>query len=366
MTAVTEDNKPGILMVGNFLSRGVGNRGVCEDLAAKLARAGYSVVTTSERLGRIERLSDMLSSCWRFRHNYDLAHVDVYSGPAFFWAESACWLLRRLRKPYILTLHGGKLPGFSAEWPRRVRRLLKSAAMVTAPSRYLQQQLRSFDGDIVLLPNALDIGNYRYRSRSAIEPALVWLRAFHNIYNPVMAVEVAGILRKTYPGLTLTMAGPDKKDGSLEQVREMTSRLDLEDAVRIRGKIPKDHISELIDGGDIFLNTTNADNTPVSVLEAMACGACVVSTNVGGLGYLLDHEQNALLVEPNNPQAMAAAVTRLLESPALARGLSECARRTSEAFDWADILQEWEAVIQRVSPRRRESRSLLSATSSTH
>ena len=59
---------------------------------------------------------------------------------------------------------------------------------------------------------------------------------------------------------------------------------------------------------DIFLNTTFVDNTPVSVLEAMACGLCVVSTDVGGLSFLLEHEGDALLVPPDNPKAMAAAV----------------------------------------------------------
>ena len=48
---------------------------------------------------------------------------------------------------------------------------------------------------------------------------------------------------------------------------------------------------------DIALNPSRADNTPNSILEALACGVPVVTTNVGGVPYLVQHEQTALLVE---------------------------------------------------------------------
>jgi glycosyltransferase involved in cell wall biosynthesis len=110
--------------------------------------------------------------------------------------------------------------------------------------------------------------------------------------------------------------------------------------------------------GDIFLNTTNIDNTPVSVLEAMACGLCVVSTNVGGIPYLLEHEHDALLVPPNDPQAMATAVHRLLNEPDLAERLSRNARQKAAQCDWSIILPQWEALLTSVMTRNmRESSS---------
>src|SRR5437016_5348667 len=91
-----------ILIVGNFLSNTVGTRGVCEDLSNQLHTAGWSVVTTSKRKQRLSRLSDMLITCWRQRHHYDVVQVDVYSGTAFLWAEAVCWMLQRIGKPYVL------------------------------------------------------------------------------------------------------------------------------------------------------------------------------------------------------------------------------------------------------------------------
>ena len=173
-----------ILLVGNFLSSSVGTRGVCEDLAVRLEALGWSVLTTSCRRSRLPRLADMLSTAWFERRRYAVAQVDVYSGPAFSWAEAVCWTLRRAGKPFVLTLHGGNLPGFARRWPGRVRRLLGSATAVTTPSRYLWERMGSFRKDVRLLPNSLDVSRYPFRVREQVRPQLVWLRAFHQIYNP--------------------------------------------------------------------------------------------------------------------------------------------------------------------------------------
>jgi len=134
------------------------------------------------------------------------------------------------------------------------------AAMVTAPSRYLQEQLQPFRRDIVLLPNALDLTHYTYRLRSSVRPNLIWLRAFHDIYNPTMR----GSCRDTKTVLSISHAnhgGPDKSDGSLERVRKLVQDLSLDEAIELPGRIPKFRVPHIINRHDIFLNTTNADNT---------------------------------------------------------------------------------------------------------
>src|ERR1051325_6344488 len=116
--------KPTVLLVGNFLSATLGTRTVSEDLALQLSEAGWLVLITSKQPGRFRRVCEMVLTVWRRRHEYAVAHIGVFSGPAFYWAELVCWLLRRLGKPYVLTLHGGNLPVFARRWPRRVRCLL--------------------------------------------------------------------------------------------------------------------------------------------------------------------------------------------------------------------------------------------------
>jgi glycosyltransferase involved in cell wall biosynthesis len=345
---ITMKNDVPVLIVGNFLSGSTGSRGVCEDLAERLVRAGWSVVTTSNKLNRIIRLLDMLTTVWGKRRQYRIALIDTFSGPAFFWAEVVSFALRSLRKPYVLTLHGGNLPAFAQRWPGRITRLLKSAAAVTAPSRYLLEQMKPYRPDILLVPNPIDVQKYSFKLRSVSQPTLVWLRAFHEIYNAPLAIRVAAKLVPKYPRFRLLMGGGDMGDDSLKKTMQLVETLSISEAIEFAGKIPKVDVPDWLQGGDIFINTTNIDNTPVSVIEAMACGLCVVSTNVGGIPYLLDDEKNALLVPPNDSDAMACAVLRVMAEPGLSARLSENGRRLAEQSDWEYIYPMWKKIFESI------------------
>jgi glycosyltransferase involved in cell wall biosynthesis len=334
-----------VLLVGNFLSASGGSSGICEDLAEHLRGYGWRVITTSSQRGRIARLADMITTAWTRRNEYAVAQVDVYSGAAFFWAEAVCWVLRRAKKPYILTLHGGNLPQFARHWTQRVSWLLESATVVTVPSAYLLASMKSYCQTLVMLPNPIDISHYGFRLRESVKPRLMWLRALHHVYNPSLAVEVLARVRTKFPDSHLTMVGPDKGDGSLQAAVLRAKELAVETAFQVRGGIYKADVPNVLAEGDIFLNTTNVDNTPISVIEAMASGLCIVSTNVGGLPFLLTHEQDALLVPPNDAEAMTKAVERLLIEPYLAQRLSKQARWKAEQFDWTFILPRWEALL---------------------
>jgi glycosyltransferase involved in cell wall biosynthesis len=336
---------PSVLLVGNFLSASTCTRAVGEELAARLADRGYPVRTTSSRRARVCRLLDMVITVLRYRACYAVAQVDVYSGAAFLYAEAVAGLLRLLRKPYVLTLHGGNLPTFSRRWPQRVRQLLQSATVVTTPSAYLLERLRHYRSDIRLLPNAVDVRAYPFRVRERPRARMVWLRAFHRIYNPDLAPAVLARVAAGFGDARLTMIGPNKGDGTLEKVRRAAAALQVEDRLTLPGGVAKRDVPTWLDGGDVFLNTADVDNTPVSVIEAMAAGLCIVSTNVGGLPYLLKDEHDALLVPPRNSEAMARAVERVLHEPGLAGRLSRNARARAEQFDWASILPQWETLL---------------------
>ena len=339
-------DKPPLLLVGNFLSNSIGTRGVGEELSHRLIARGWQVITTSSRRSRPARLLEMASTCWRCRREFDVAQVEVYSGRAFLWSEAVCQILQSLNKPFVLTLHGGNLPSFVRRHPLRGCRLLESAAAVTAPSSYLLEEMRPYRHDLQLVPNGLNLQVYPFRRRSPAVPKLIWLRAFHSVYNPELAVHAVARLVQEFPSIELHMIGPDKGDGSRSRTAEAARQLGVARHIKIHGAIPKSEIPSRLCQADIFLNTTNVDNTPVTVMEAMACGLCVVTTKVGGIPYLLQHERNGLLVAPCDAEQMASAVRRVLAEPALACRLSSEGRQSVEKFDWSLILPQWEQLFK--------------------
>ena len=345
-------DSPRVLIAGAFLSAATGIRYVCEELADGLRSRGWQVLTTSAVEPRVPRLLDMLATVWLKRPLFDVAQVDVYSGPAFVWAEAVSASLIMLRCPFVVTVHSGALPEFAARWPTRVRRLLRAASVVTSPSAYLQEQLRPYRSDVRVVHNGLHLDRYLARDPGPASPRLVWIRTYEQRYNPLLALQVVQRLAVDYPRVELVMVGPDAGDWSAAQQLEEAARLGVDGRVDIRGPVDKTDIPRILRRGDIFLNTTNVDNAPVTVVEAMACGLCVVSTDAGGVSKLVRDGIDGLLVPRGDPEAMAAAVARILREPDLARRLSRNARRKAQTFAWTRVLPEWEMLLSAVAGKR--------------
>ncbi len=331
-----------ILLVGNHLSISGKNKSVGEEMATRFGGHGWRVILVSRKMNQAARLIDMLWTILIQRKNYSIAEVDVFSGPAFLWSFLSAGLLKLIGKPFILALHGGNLPDYAKKHTHQVIRLFSWSDTVVAPSSYLAQKLSKYCQVIQQISNGVDIQNYSFILREYPQPKLVWLRAFHQLYNPMLALKVIKILAGQEFDSRILMVGPDKGDGSLQEILRFAQDGGFEDKVEVIQGVPKEQVPEMLNRGDIFINTTTVDNTPVSVIEAMACGCCIVTTCVGGIPYLLEDNVDALLVSPNDPNAMAAAVTRILTEPGLAAKLSANARKKAEQFDWSVVIPKWE------------------------
>jgi glycosyltransferase involved in cell wall biosynthesis len=201
-----------------------------------------------------------------------------------------------------------------------------------------------YRSDIRILPNPISLAAYVFRPKQLLKKRLVWIRSFLPVYNPFLAVKTMAILRARHPDVTLEMYGPDFQSGTREAVREMSVQLGLRDCVRLFDAVPKSEIPRILERGDIFLNTANRDNAPVTVIEALASGLCVVSTNVGGVPFLVQHNQDALLVPPDDPEAMAAAVETLWFDPDLVQRLRDGGRRKAMAHDISLVGKMWQSI----------------------
>jgi glycosyltransferase involved in cell wall biosynthesis len=97
----------------------------------------------------------------------------------------------------------------------------------------------------------------------------------------------------------------------------------------------------LYDAADIYLTATDLDNMPGSITECMAAGLPVVTTDSGGIPYIVTNEETCLMVPRNDHSAMAAAAVRMLEDNDLAVRIGEAARQASKKFTWNAVRQDW-------------------------
>lgn len=309
-------------------------------VADLLAADGFEITCVSSKINRALRLLEIVTTLIRTRREIDVVVLEVYSGMGFIIADVGARLGRLFNLPLIMFLHGGHLREFVEQYPRWTRSILNRADLLVAPSAFLVEEVGAFGYKISQIANVIDIDSYPFRERRGIEPRLLWMRSFHPIYNPEMAIMVLVELRKSVPNATLTLAGVDK--GLEEKIKQMATAVGLSDAVRFPGFL--DHAAKIqeFDAADIFLNTNRIDNMPVSVIEACAFGLPVVATAVGGVPYLIEHRVNGLLVANEDVTAMTSAIKELLSDPDLAFQISRRGRALAERSAWNRVRKDWE------------------------
>ena len=311
-----------------------------EILAHLLQAAGHPLVSVSSERNRYRRLLDIAGTLVRQRRDIGLQCVQVYGGSSFVVEDMASWLGRRFGHRIVMHLHGGAMPEFMARYPNWTRRVLRRADAIVTPSQFLARAVVPYGFHAQVIPNVLDLSQYPWRHREKIQPRLFWMRTFHPIWNPEMAVRVLARLRAQFPDATLVMAGEDK--GMRPAVEQLARSLGVHSAVRFPGFLNMEGKTREGGAADIFINTNRVDNMPVAVLEACAMGLPVVSTDVGGIPDLLKDGETGLLVRNEDEAGMAAAIARLVLEPPLAGRLSANGRRLAEKSAWPSVRVQWE------------------------
>jgi glycosyltransferase involved in cell wall biosynthesis len=306
-------------------------------------RAGYPTISASARDNRIARLSDIVKTIVLRRREIDVLIIDVFSGTSFIVADLASLLGRVLRKPVLLILRGGALPQFSSRHPRWVRRVFGRADAIVAPSEFLARVAVQLGFCPQVIPNVIDLSKYPYRHRERVNPRLFWMRSFHTMYNPVMAVRVMERLNREIPEVSLVMAGQDK--GLQSVLINLAQEAGLGSSVRFPGILDMAGKTREGSAADIFLITNRIDNMPVTALEACAMGLPVVATAVGGIPDLLKNEETGLLVPDDSDEAMACAIRRLINERGLAARLSANGRRLAERSSWKQVQPLWDEIL---------------------
>ena len=333
-----------LLYIGNYLNRRQSNVSVIHKLGSLLEAEGYRVYYSSAKLNKILRLLDMLYSCFKYRNQVDLVLIDTYSTQNFYYALLCSQFCRVLGLPYLCNLHGGNLPHRLEKSPLLSRMIFTHALNNVAPSLYLKQAFEEHGfTNVVYIPNTIELKKYPFDSRAFDQPKLLWVRSIAQIYNPELAVQVLKVLQDKGYTASLCMVGPDS-DGTLAEAQQLAKALNVD--VTFTGKLSKTEWITLSKQYNVFINTTNFDNTPVSVIEAMALGLPIVSTNVGGMPFLIADQEQGLLVSPENENAMADAIIRLFEHPELRQMLITNARQNVEQFDWQIVKSLWHAILE--------------------
>jgi len=285
------------------------------------------------------RLLPYLLRLWRAAGRNQLFHIMANSGWSWhLFAAPAIWIARLRGIPAVVNYRGGEAEPFLRGAATMVRFSLRRAAALVVPSGFLREVFGRFGMTARIVPNIIDLEKFHPGDTRPGDIHVVVARNLEPLYDIASGLRALALLLRRHPGVRMSIAGSGPEQAALERLAD---ELGISGLVRFTGRLDSFEMAELYRNSTLSLNTALADNMPNSVLEALACGLPVVSTEVGGVPFLVRHEETALLVRPGDAEGMAAAMARLIEDEDLRQFLVSNGLGYVRAFTWERVGGQW-------------------------
>jgi L-malate glycosyltransferase len=284
------------------------------------------------------RLMPFVRRLWTATRGAELVHVMANSGWAWhLFAAPAVWIAWLRRVPVVVNYRGGDADAFLATQSRLIRPTLARAGIVIVPSGFLNAVFAKYGVATSIVPNIVNLDAFRPADALPTAPHLLVTRNLEPIYDIATVIRAFAILAGRYADAQLTVAGSGPDRDMLERT---AAELGVARRVRFTGRLDNAQLPSFYRAASVVVNASLVDNLPISLLEAMASGVPIATTNVGGIRYVVEHEVTALLVPPGDPVAMADAVLRLLEDRPLALRLRAAGVHAAQRYAWPKVRGE--------------------------
>lgn len=267
----------------------------------------------------------------------DIVHIMANSGWSWhLFAAPAIVIARFHNKPVIVNYRGGHAQQFFDKQWRWVNLSLSKVQNVIVPSSFLKQVFNQFEVQAEIVPNVLDQTLFfeKEKKTKSSSPHIIVTRNLEQIYGVDTAIQAFAIIHKDLPKAKLSIAGTGPER---EKLKQLVKSLNLESHVVFTGKLTPAEMARLYQSSDIMINASTVDNTPNAIIESLACGTPVVTTNAGGIPNLVTDQHDALLVAIGDEQVMAENALNVLNDSQLSSDLIENGLQTVTKFYWSNV-----------------------------
>ena len=315
-----------------------------EGLKAKL---GYAATT--------HRIRKHLFALLR-RYAIEVLHVQCVSANAFYALEART----ALGLPLVLTLQGELSMDANQLFERSklarniLRRGLREAEAITGCSRQTLSEAEIFFGEPFGSRGRVVYNGIAANEADKVAPfphprpyILALGRHVPQKGFDVLLRAMSLLIKREHP-CDLILAGDGMEHAALKRLAD---QLSLGDHVIFPGRVDHPTALRLFAGCELFVLPSRHEPFGIVNLEAMAAGKPVVATRVGGVPEIVVEGENGLLVAPEDPEALAEAIGRLLDDEALRRRLGVTGRAKAQRFSWTAIADEYLNVYRAVRSR---------------
>ena len=338
----------GMAMQTQQLARLLASEGVAVSLLATNGPYRPAIAGRLPVVRALFRLIPFLFDLWRLMGKVDVVHLMANSGWSWqLHSAPALWLGWLRSTPVVVNYRGGEAQPYFQRSFRRVKPSLNKAADIVVPSGYLQAVFQQFGQHTRVIPNIIDRDLFhppahKHPALNSTPDAQTFTLVITRNLEPIYGIDTAiSAFAQAYaddPALRLRIAGSGPSENAL---KALAQELGVEKAVSFEGRLDRDGIVALYGAADAMLNPSTVDNMPNSVLEALACGLPVISTNVGGVPYIVSQRNTALLIPASDAGAMASAIREIRRDRALRETLSRNGLAEVEQYAWPNVRRQW-------------------------
>lgn len=279
----------------------------------------------------------VLSLLWRVPR-YDIVHIFSASYFSFIIAQTPAILISRMYgKKIVLNYHSGQCEDHLRRWGKIVYAILSLVDRIVVQSDYLVKVFNDHGFEATAIANVVDVNAFPFQEREVFRPRILVPRMLDPIYNVECSIRAFHIVKQQVPDATLTLLG----DGPEEhRLKALVDELQIAD-VSFTGRVEREEIANVYRDHDVFLNSSDIDNMPISVLEAFACGLPVVTTAAGGIPYMIRDRETGHLVPLNDHDELAVRVLQVLDDREATTKMVEAARHELANYRWPAVARKW-------------------------
>lgn len=271
-------------------------------------------------------------------YKYDVIHVFSASYFSFVLAPTPAILIGKLyRRRVLLNYHSGEAEDHLQRCRRTAIPTIRLVDSVVVPSEYLVRVFASFGLEARAIYNLIDTSKFRFRERIPLRPVFLSNRNLESHYGVDRVLRAFAIIQNKIPEASLTIAG----DGSQSRpLKTLAKELTLRNTTFI-GQIDPASIADIYDGADVYLNGSEIDNQPLSILEAFSCGLPIVTTDAGGIPDIVENGKTGMVVPRGDYAQIARRAIDLLNNPALTKQMVKNARQECLKYSWEAVRDAW-------------------------
>lgn len=336
-----------VLLISNYRS-GIGGINAQMDILRDcLNRERYDTSVFSTKGNVIKRIWKFIVLIWAAQ-KYDVLHIHGCSDWGMLPVVYGVIAGKLWRKRIIVTYHGGEAAVYFAKHGAFARRWLKRADKVIVLSGFLKKVFYEYQIPCVVIPNIVPLREDLYQPKKNFSPKMISVRHLTDLYRIDLIIRAFAKVTEKYPEATLDILGQGDKRENLERlVKELESERVRKLGVRFVGQVPNEKMYDYLRANDIMLSAPKTDNMPVSLLEAMNAGVLVISSNVGGVPYMIEHQQTGLLFD-GDADALAEQITWVLEHQKESVAMIEAAHEDVKKYSWNNIRKQLLPLYERI------------------